>query len=264
MTKSALQIESLSFSINGASILKDICVTIGAGEKWSVIGANGAGKSTLLKCLLRIHSGWTGSVRLFGRCLNDYSQRNLARKVAYVPQPGDDQRFPFTVRQFVAMGRYAYSGMFATANKDDDAVVKRAMRQARVQEFAERTLETLSGGERQKVFIAAALAQQADLLLLDEPTAFLDYRHQVEVSRILGEINQRHGTTIMAVTHDVNTAILTDGLVLAFKQGRTAWIGPAADLTKPGRLEDIFDTRFRFIEDPVTGRRLVMAQEERQ
>jgi len=264
MMPPALEIESLSFSINGASILKDIRVTIGSGEKWSIIGANGAGKSTLLKCLLRIHPDWTGSVHLFGRCLDDYSQRNLARKVAYVPQPGDDQRFPFTVRQFVAMGRYAYSGMFATAHKDDDAVVTRAMQQARILEFGDRTLDTLSGGERQKVFIAAALAQQADLLLLDEPTAFLDYRHQAEVSRILGEINQHNGATIVAVTHDVNAAILTDGLVLALKQGNMAWIGPAADLTQPGRLEDIFNTSFRLIEDPVTGRRLVVPQEAGQ
>lgn len=258
MTQPALQIESLSFSINGASILKYISVTIGAGEKWSIIGANGAGKSTLLKCLLRINSGWKGSVRLFGQSLDEYSQRSLARKVAYVPQPGDDQRFPFTVRQFVAMGRYAYSGMFTAACKDDDTVVNHCMRRARVLEFADRTLDTLSGGERQKVYIAAALAQEADLLLLDEPTAFLDYRHQAEVSHILGEVNQQNGATIVAVTHDVNTAILTDGLVLALKQGKIAWTGPAADLTQPGRLEGIFDTSFRFIEDPLTGHRLVV------
>jgi len=261
MNQSALEIKALTFTVNGTSILKNVSLSIGAGQTWSVIGANGAGKSTLLKCLLRIHVDWSGQVRFFGRSLRDYSQRDLARRLAYVPQPGEDQRFPFTVRQFVAMGRYAYSGMFGTAHVDDDKVVQAAMEQARVTAFAERRLETLSGGERQKVFIAAALAQQGEVLLLDEPTAFLDYRHQAEVARILREINRSKGATVVAVTHDVNTAIQAGGEVLALRNGEVAWIGHATELTQPGRLEAIFDTPFRFIEDPVSGLPLVVPQE---
>jgi len=261
MNPPALRIESLAFSVDGKSILSNVDVTMKAGEKWSVIGANGAGKSTLLKCLIRVHTGWTGKIELFGRSLRHYSQRELARKTAYVPQPGEDQRFPFTARQFVAMGRYAYAGFFGSSGAGDGAAVDLAMRQARVLEFADRTLDTLSGGERQKVFIAAALAQQGDILLLDEPTTFLDYRHQVEVSRILDEINRQNGTTIIMVTHDVNAAVLTGGKVLALKQGRPVWIGPAAELAGAGKLTEIFDTSFRFIEDPLSGRRLVVPME---
>jgi len=261
MKSPALEIESLSFSVNGVSILKDVSLRIGAGQNWSIIGANGAGKSTLLKCLIRIHGDWTGKISLFDRSIREYSQRALARRVAYVPQPGGDQRFPFTVRQFTALGRYAYSGMFGTARADDPAVVNRAMERAGVEAFADRTLGTLSGGERQKVFIAAALAQQGDILLLDEPTAFLDYRQRAGVSRILRRLNRDDGTTVVTVTHDVNTAILAGGNVLALREGAVAWTGRAGDLTRPGRLEDIFKTPFRFIDDPVSGRRLVAPQE---
>jgi iron complex transport system ATP-binding protein len=231
------------------------------GATWSIIGANGSGKSTLLKCLVRIKTGWSGRVNLFGRCLESYSQRELARRVSYVPQPGSDQRFPYTVREFVRMGRYAYSGPFASAHLDDQIVIEGAMNRADVQSFANRTLDTLSGGERQKVFIAAALAQEGDVMLLDEPTAFLDYRHQREVSRILSGINSKSNATIVTVTHDVNVAILTGGHVLALRKGEVAWRGSTDELADQYLLKEIFDADFRFLHDPVTGLRIVAPQE---
>lgn len=264
MKSPALLIDSLSFSVNGNPILKDVSLSIDAGQNWSIIGANGAGKSTLLKCLIRIHGDWTGKISLFNRSIRDYSQRALARRMAYVPQPGGDQRFPFTVRQFTALGRYAYSGMFGTARGEDKAVVEGVMERAGVEAFADRTLDTLSGGERQRVFIAAALAQQGDILLLDEPTAFLDYRQRAEVSRILRGLNHDDGVTVVTVTHDVNTAILAGGNVLALREGEVAWTGRAGELTRDGRLQDIFATPFRFIDDPVSGMRLVAPQEAPQ
>ena len=206
MIEPALEIQALSFSVRGEDILRDVSVRMHAGEHWSIIGANGAGKSTLLKCLLRIHTGWRGRVSMFGRPLESYSQRELARRIAYVPQAGGGQRYPFTVRQFVMMGRYAYSGPFGSAHRGDADAVGTALTRAGVTALAERSMDTLSGGERQKVLIAASLAQGGDILLLDEPTAFLDYRHQAEVSDILRTINTRYGATIVRVTHDVNGA----------------------------------------------------------
>jgi iron complex transport system ATP-binding protein len=255
-----LEIASLSFSIRGAPILQDISVRVGRGETWSIIGANGAGKSTLLKCLMRIHTGWTGSIRLFGRSLGSYSQRRLARRVAYVPQGGGDQHFPYTVREFVRMGRYPYAGPFGSAHPGDEAAIDTALQRAGVETFAERRLDTLSGGERQKVFIAAALAQGGDILLLDEPTAFLDYRNQSEVSDILRTIIHESGVTVITVTHDVNAAILTGGQALALRDGQVAWSGPTKDLTSGQRLGHIFDATFRFLDDPVTGLRIVAPQ----
>ena len=257
LTDPALRIESLSFAIRGTPILQEVSARIGAGETWSIIGANGAGKSTLLKCLMRINTGWTGRVELFGNDLHSHSQRQLARRIAYVPQPGGDQRFPYTVREFVRMGRYAYAGPFGSAHSGDKAAVDTAMAQAGVAKFSDRTLGTLSGGERQKVFIAAALAQGGDILLLDEPTAFLDYRHQAEVSEILHDLNRKNDSTIVSVTHDVNAALLTGGYVLALRDGRVVWSGTADELADERRLNDIFNAEFRILEDPVSGLRVV-------
>jgi iron complex transport system ATP-binding protein len=260
MADPAIEVEALSFAVRGTPILREVSARIGAGERWSVIGANGAGKSTLLKCLMRVHPGWTGGARLFGRPLASYSQRELARHVAYVPQAGGDQRFPYTVREFVRMGRYPYAGPFGSAHPGDTAAIDRALDQANVTRFADRTLDTLSGGERQKVFIAAALAQGGDVLLLDEPTAFLDYRHQGEVAAILRAVNAECGATVVTVTHDVNDAILTGGQALALRDGAVVWSGPVEDLACEETLSRIFDAGFRFLDDPVTGLRLVAPQ----
>jgi len=260
VTEPALEIESLCFAIRGRSILRDISVRIGEGEMWSVIGANGAGKSTLLKCLMRIHTGWTGHVRVFGVPLASCSQRRLARRVAYVPQAGGNQRFPYTVREYVHMGRYPYAGPFGTRHPGDTRAVDAAMDLAGVEQFAGRTPDTLSGGERQKVFLAAALAQESDILLLDEPTAFLDYRHQAEVFGILNRINSETSTTIIAVTHDVNAALLAGGHALALRGGEVAWRGPTGELACEKRLGRVFDAPFRLLDDPVTGLRVVAPQ----
>ncbi|MFW6286804.1 MAG: ABC transporter ATP-binding protein [Candidatus Sumerlaeota bacterium] len=260
MSEAALDIRALSCTLHGVDILHNVSAEIGAGQTWSIVGANGAGKSTLLKCLMRIHPRSSGQVRLFGQDIARYSQRELARRVSYVPQAGNDQQFPYTIRQFVRMGRYPYSGPFGSSHPGDAAAIDSAMERAGVTEFAERTMRTLSGGERQKVFIAAALAQGGDVLLLDEPTAFLDYRHQAEVYQILHAINRESGATIVTVTHDVNAAILMGGNALALRDGRVAFCGPVGELACEEKLGEIFDATFRFIHDPETGLDLVAPQ----
>jgi iron complex transport system ATP-binding protein len=213
---------------------------------------------------MRIHPKWTGEVRLFGQPLESYSQRQLARRISYVPQAGNDQRFPYTVQEFVRMGRYPYSSFFGSADPGDNRAISSAMSRAGVEMFADRTLSTLSGGERQKVFIAATLAQETEIFLLDEPTAFLDYRHQREVSRVLKTMSRKSDATILTVTHDVNTAILTGGHILALRHGEVAWSGLTEDLISEQILSDIFDAEFRFIDDPVTGLRLLAPQEAKE
>lgn len=260
MSDAALVIESLSLSLAEKTVLRNVSARIGVGEIWSIIGPNGAGKSTLLKCLMRICTGWTGRVQLCGRDLSTVSQRELARRVAYVPQAGVELRFSYTVRQFVRFGRYVYSRPFGTGHPGDAAAVESALHRADVEELADRPMETLSGGERQKVFIAAALAQGSGVLLLDEPTAFLDYRHQAEVAAIIHELNREWGATILSVTHDVNAAMLTGGYVLALRDGEVAWTGSASELACEHTLGRIFGATFRFLNDPVTGLRLVAPQ----
>ncbi len=258
--RAAIEIESLSFNVNDTSILRKVSACILSGETWSILGANGAGKSTLLKCLIRVHRGWVGSVRLFGRPLESYSQRQIAQRMAYVPQASTQPFFPYTVREFVRMGRYAYSGLWGTPHPGDGEAVDRAMECTGVQHFADRTLDTLSGGERQKVLIAAALAQEADVLLLDEPTAFLDYRHQNEVHDILASINKDLGRAVITVTHDVNAAIYAGTKVLALRQGEVVYNGPSAGLYDENRLSLIFGATFRFVDDRLTGLRFVAPQ----
>jgi iron complex transport system ATP-binding protein len=260
MTDVALSVDSLCLSIDGARLLRDVSVTLRRGEAWSIVGANGAGKSTLLRCLMRIQAGWTGHVRLFGRPLESCSQRDLARRMAYVPQAGGDQRFPFTVREFVRMGRYPYAGPFGSAHPGDRRAVDEAMERVGVDAMAERTMESLSGGERQKVFIAAALAQGSTIMLFDEPSTFLDYRHQTEVAAILRSLNRDAGTTTVVVTHDVNAAILAGGQALGLRHGEVVWSGPARDLACVDRLAAVFDASFRLLDDPVTGLRFVAPQ----
>ena len=261
MNSAALDVQSLSFSIGDARILKDISFRIMSGETWSILGPNGSGKSTLLKCLMRIHRNWHGSVSVFGRPMQTYSQRELAGRIAYVPQAGGDHLFLYTVRQFVTMGRYPYAGPFRTEGQKDRAVIEAVMRRTGTDIFADRTMNSLSGGERQKVFIAAALAQESDILLLDEPTAFLDYRHQGEVMAILRSLNRESGCAVLNVTHDINSAILTGGNVLALRSGKVAYHGPVEGLVCEKQLRAIFDATFRFIDDPVTGARLIAPQE---
>ena len=260
MNNPILEIKSLSLSIHNSNILKNISGSIGRGEVWSIVGPNGAGKSTLLKCLMRIHTGWKGEIQLLGKTLKTYSQRDLARLVSFVPQAGENQNFPFTVQEFVRMGRYAYSGLFGFSHPGDESAVNLAIAKARIEKFIDRTLDTLSGGERQKVFIAAALAQGGQILLLDEPTTFLDYRHQAEIMEILKSINQDSKTTIINVTHDVNAAILSGGKVMALKDGRVIWTGTSEEMLNEGLLRKIFDASFRFIDDPQTGLKWVAPQ----
>lgn len=254
----ALAVEALSFSLRGKSLLQEISATIELGQRYSIIGGNGAGKSTLLKCLMRIHHGWRGRVTLHGRDLAEYSQRELARRLAYVPQPVEAPNFPYSVREFVRMGRYSYSGPFGTPHAEDGDAIEAAMARAGVLPFASRALENLSGGERQRVFIAAALAQGSEILLLDEPTAFLDYRHQAEIAELLQALSQEEGRTIVTVTHDINTALRSGGGVIALREGKLIWSGSVRELNDQTILTRIFDVPFRFVDDPLSNQQLVI------
>jgi len=249
---SAIDIEGLSFRIGRQEILKGIDLTVAAGEYVSVIGPNGAGKTTLLKCVLRILRGGEGRIRVFGRPLTAYHQHELAREVAYVPQAGGTV-FPFTVHDLVLMGRYPHLSPFSLVGPEDHAAVHRALQLTGMESFEHRTLDTLSGGERQKAMIAAALAQQARILLLDEPLTFLDPHHQAEVFAILRRINTESRVTVLSVTHDVNTAVRSSTMIYALREGAAVYSGPADGILKNDVLERIYGTRFHFLDHPFGG-----------
>lgn len=252
MSEAAYKVEGLSVSLDGTPILSDVSFNVPVTTSMAVIGPNGAGKTTLLRSLLRLAPGMTGRVELFGKELRRYGRRALARVVGYIPQAGE-HAFPFTVEQFVLMARYPYLKAFSHFTETDRNLAAESMAQAGVTPFAGRQMYTLSGGERQKVHIAAALAQQPQVLLLDEATAFLDYRHQVEMFQLIARLRAALGLTIISVTHDLNQGALAFDCVLALKQGRTVFVGPPAELLREGQLETIYGTPFEIYRHPETG-----------
>jgi len=182
-----------------------------------------------------------------------------------VPQ-ADGRVFPFTVEQFVLMGRYPYLSPFSTIGPDDRKALGEAMDLTGIREFADRRLDTLSGGERQKVYLAAALAQGADVLLLDEPTTFLDYRHQAEIRRLLARARRQSGVTIVAVTHDVNLAALESDRIVALRDGSVVFTGTPREVMQPDVLGRIYGTSLLLMDHPRTGLPIIVpaAAEERE
>jgi len=260
LDENIIEIEGFSFAIGTKQILKDVSLTIRSREYVSIIGPNGAGKTTLLKCIDKIYSGGTGTIKIKGRPVENYSQLELAKIVSYVPQ-ADGRQFPFTVHEFVMMGRYPHLSPFSSIRQEDEDAVNASLSKTGIEEFADRHLWTLSSGERQKVFIAAALAQEAAVLLLDEPTTFLDYKHQAEIQNLLRRINLQSGKTIVSVTHDINCAALASDRILAIKEGSIVFRGKPKEVMRGDVLEKIYDKKFLFTKHPQTGLDIVVPEE---
>jgi iron complex transport system ATP-binding protein len=249
MSSPIIQIENLSIELSGNSILKGVSLDIEKGHYLSIIGPNGAGKTTLIKCIAGIHRGWEGDIRIDDKPFNDYDSRALGRLQSYVPQ-AEGRSNPLTVADFVAMGRYPHLSAFTTMKADDYAAIDDAIRRAGLDDFRHRKMSTLSGGERQMAFIAAALAQGAEILLLDEPSTFLDYRHQAEVASILRSACRENGITIVAVHHDINTAAASSDRICAIKDGKIIFEGTPAETANAEVLHHIYDAQFEVTPSP--------------
>ena len=242
---------------NGHHALRDVSMDIVRGEILALLGPNGAGKTTLIKCLDALLDGEagmskSGTIEIDGRPIADYSRKELARLVSYVPQ-ADGHVAPFNVEQFITMARYPHLNPFSPADGHDLAVVRETMERTETAMFADRSLESLSGGERQRVFIAAAIAQGAKIVLLDEPTTFLDYRHQAEVRRLLVQTAAADDLTMISVTHDVNRAAMESDRIVALREGRVVFVGQPREIMRPEVLQRIYDTPFLMVDHPQTG-----------
>lgn len=259
MTAPALSVQGLSARLGGRPVLSDVTLSAGEGERVSVVGPNGAGKTTLLKCVIGLVRPSAGEVRLAGRPASAMTRREIARAVAYVPQ-ADGRAVPFTVREFVMMGRYPHLSPFTAPAKADFDAVDRAMELAGVAAFAERALVTLSGGEAQAAFVAAALAEEAPLLLLDEPATFLDPKHHAEVTEVLARAARATGAATVTVTHDVNAAALASDRVVALRDGRVVFHGAPRELMREEVLEEVYGRRFLLVEHPTAGIPVVMPE----
>jgi iron complex transport system ATP-binding protein len=241
----------LRFSYGREPVIDDVSVTLAAGEMLGVIGPNGSGKSTLLRLLSGVLHPDRGEIRIHGRSLSEYSRRELGRTIAVVPQDTAIE-FPFSVTEVVLMGRSPHLSGFAFENAHDVAVAREAMRRTDVLSLADRSIHELSGGERQRVVLARALAQDAMVLLLDEPGAFLDIRHEVEIYDLLRDL-QREGRSVISVLHDLNLAALYCDRVALLKAGQLVQLGPPAEVITYKNLTDVYETEVYVDVNAITG-----------
>ena len=260
-----IRIDGFSFRYGRKQILDDVCFNVARGESLAIVGPNGAGKTTLIKCLDALLDGVagaskSGTIELDGRPIADYSRKELARLVSYVPQ-ADGHVAPFNVEQFITMARYPHLSPFSPVDGHNLDVVRETMEQTETAQFADRSLESLSGGERQRVFIAAAIAQGAKIILLDEPTTFLDYRHQAEVRRLLVQMARTDHLTMISVTHDVNRAAMESDRIVALREGRVVFVGQPQEIMRPEVLQRIYDTPFLMVDHPQTGLPVIVPQD---
>lgn len=243
--------KDLRFAYRRLPVVDGVSLSLGAGELLGIIGPNGSGKSTLLRLLSGVLRAASGAVHVHGRPLPDLSPRERSRAIAVVPQ--DTQvEFPFSVTEVVLMGRSPHLRGFALEGDRDMAVARRAMQRTGVLDLAHRSIHELSGGERQRVVLARALAQQAGILLLDEPAAFLDIRHEVEIYDLLREV-QAEGTSILTVLHDLNLAALYCDRVALLKAGRLVRVGTPAEVITYATLTEVYETEVYVDVNDVTG-----------
>ena len=252
-----IQVNNLNFYRDKNQVLQDLSFEIRNGESIAVVGPNGAGKTTLLKCLCRLLRVPEKKILIQGKNINDYRQAELSRIVGYVPQGGGGRNLPYTVRDFVSMGRYPYLKPFSAPSPADRTAVEEALSQTSTSHLKGRYLFELSGGEQQKVQLAAALAQSPEILLLDEPGAYLDPGWNAEIHRVLHRVNREQGVTLVSVTHDLNSAISGSGRVLALKEGGIHYFAESSGFADARILKELFNHPFTILDHPELGKRIL-------
>jgi iron complex transport system ATP-binding protein len=223
----------------GAPVVHDVSLSIDHGSVVSVLGPNGSGKTTLLKLLAGLLRPSSGVVRLEGADIATMSRAAIARRIAVVPQE-THPAFDYTVLEMVLMGRYPHLRPFQIEGPDDIRLAREALASTGTAALESRAFDTLSGGEKQRVVIAVALAQAADILLLDEPTASLDLAYQLEIAALVRRLNRERGVTLVLSTHDLNLAAAVSDRVVLLAGGRTLAMGATADVLTPENIGRTF------------------------
>ncbi|GAA4627610.1 iron complex transport system ATP-binding protein [Cellulomonas oligotrophica] len=252
-----LAVEAATIGYDDRVVVHDMTLTIPSGRITTIVGANACGKSTLLKAMARLLKPRAGHVLLDGRPVEQLPPRQVATVMGMLPQTPVCPE-GIAVADLVGRGRYPHQGWFRRWTPQDDAAVEEALRVTDTLEIADRPVDELSGGQRQRVWIAMALAQQTDVLLLDEPTTFLDVAHQVEVLDLLTDLNRSRGTTIVMVLHDLNLAARYTDHLVALRDGRLVAQGAPADVVTSALVEEVFSMQAQVVPDPVSGTPLVV------
>ena len=249
--------ERLTLAYEDRTVAADLDVTIPDGSFTVVVGPNACGKSTMLRALARMIKPRSGQVVLDGEAITALPSKQVARRLGLLPQSSIAPD-AITVADLVARGRYPHQGLLRQWSKDDEAAVAAALAATRVADLADRAVDELSGGQRQRVWLAMALAQDTPLLLLDEPTTFLDITHQIEVLDLCAELHEQRGRTLVAVLHDLNHACRYATHLIAMRDGAIVAEGDPRAIVDAALVQAVFGLRCRVIEDPETGTPLVV------
>jgi len=250
---SIIEVKDLCFDYDGVPVLKNVNFNIEDGTFISIIGPNGSGKTTLLKNISSILSPTSGKVDIKGKDVRCYKRRELAKYIAFVPQ-NTNTDFEFTIMDIVLMGRSPYLGIFQSETEKDIKIATDAMLMTNVLELKDKKITEISGGERQRVIIACALAQTPEIILLDEPVSNLDIQHQVDVLSILKKQNRENNMTVVTVLHDLNLAAEYSDIIMLLKDGRLIKSGTPEDVITLDSIKSAYNADVYMMQNPVSGR----------
>lgn len=254
---SVIQADNLTLSYGKKPIFANLELRIPKGQITVFIGSNGCGKSTLLRSLARLLKPQEGMVVLDGNEIAKLSGKEIARRLAILPQ-GPLAPEGLTVHQLVKQGRYPYQSFLQQWSREDERMVRRALEVTGMSDLAERAIDSLSGGQRQRAWIAMTLAQNTPTILLDEPTTFLDMKHQIEILDLLFDLNETEHRTIAMVLHDINLACRYAHHLIAVKEGTIRAQGAPAEIVNEQLLRDVFEMECQVARDPIFGTPLVI------
>jgi len=247
-----IEVTDVDFRYNNIRALRDISFDVRRGEFLGVIGPNGSGKTTLIRVIDGILAPERGGVSIGGNAIRGMRRRDLARLVAVVPQDSA-MIFSFRALEIVMMGRTPHLGMLRFEGESDLEIARRAMEMTDTLSLADRSMDSLSGGERQRVLIARALAQVPEVVLLDEPTAFLDIKHQAEFFGLMKRLNRERRLTVLAVTHDINLAAAYCDRVMLLREGHIHSLGEPGEVITEANIREVYETDVLVDANPLNG-----------
>ena len=259
-SETSISVRAIAATYDRSPILHGVDLDVPRGKVTALVGANGSGKSTLLKTIARVLPATSGTILLDGRDTAAIARRDFARRLTSLPQTPVAPE-GILVRDLVRFGRHPYRGFAGRPSPDDAAAIEGALADAGLTDLADRTLDELSGGQRQRAWVAMALAQDTPVLLLDEPTTYLDMAHQTEVLRLLRRLNRQRGRTIVMVLHDLNQAARYSDHIVALRDGRVVAAGDPREVVVSEVIERVFGVACAVIPHPLDGTPLCLPHE---